>query len=131
MAIEDEKYVSFTTFKRDGTAVASPVWIVPVDGGKCGFWTASSSGKAKRLKNNPKVLLQPSDSRGRVTAGSTAVEGTAVVVAGGPEADAVRAKVKAKYGFMVHVTKTLFTLNKLIHRKKDTYGDTVIVITPT
>ncbi|MEO5901720.1 MAG: PPOX class F420-dependent oxidoreductase [Ilumatobacteraceae bacterium] len=130
MGLEDEKYISFTTFKRDGTAVATAVWIVALDGGKYGFWTGSTAGKAKRLKNNPKVLMQPCDSRGRVKSGSTTTEGTAVVVVTGAEADAVRAKITAKYGFMVTVTKALRKLNNIILRKKEPYGDIAIVITP-
>ncbi len=129
MALEDEKYVSFTTFKRDGTAVATAVWIVALDGGRYGFWTASTSGKAKRLKNNRKVQIQPCDNRGRVKPGSTATVGTAVTTTG-PEATAVQTKIKAKYGFMVNVTKFLRKLNNLVLRKHVPYGDVAIVITP-
>ena len=31
-ALADEKYISLTTFKRDGTPVATPVWVVSDDG---------------------------------------------------------------------------------------------------
>jgi PPOX class probable F420-dependent enzyme len=130
MALEDEKYISFTTFKRDGTAVGTAVWIVALDGGRYGFWTSSTTGKAKRLKNDPKVLMQPCDSRGRVMSGCATTEGTAVVVAAGAEADAVRAKIKAKYGFMVAVTKFLRSVNNVVRRKHEPYGDVAIVITP-
>lgn len=129
MALEDEKYVSFTTFKRDGTAVASPVWIVALEDGRYGFWTASTSGKAKRLKNNPRVQMQPCDNRGRVKSGSATTDGTALLTTG-PEATTVQTKIKAKYGFMVKVTKFLRSLNNLILRKKVPYGDVAIIIRP-
>ena len=32
MGITDEQYVLLTTFKRDGSAVATPVWIVALGG---------------------------------------------------------------------------------------------------
>jgi PPOX class probable F420-dependent enzyme len=130
MALQDEKYISFTTYKRDGTAVASPVWVVGLDGGRLAFWTGSTSGKAKRLRNDPKVLLQPCDGRGRVKPGTTATSGTATLETGA-EAEAVRTKVEAKYGFMVGVTKTLRRLNNLVRRKKEPYGDVVVIVTPS
>jgi hypothetical protein len=33
-AISDEKYVSSTTYRKSGAAVATPTWIVPLDGGR-------------------------------------------------------------------------------------------------
>ncbi|MEY2445846.1 MAG: uncharacterized protein QOC57_1629 [Ilumatobacteraceae bacterium] len=66
MALADEKYIAVTTFKRDGTPVATATWAVPVEGGKVGFWTSSGSGKAKRLAHTSKVMVQPSNSRGVV-----------------------------------------------------------------
>ena len=34
----DEKFVSLTTFKRNGDAIASPMWIV-ADGAQLSVWT--------------------------------------------------------------------------------------------
>ena len=45
MALADEKYILLTTFRRDGTPVPTPVWVVSLDEGKLGFWTSSGSGK--------------------------------------------------------------------------------------
>jgi len=71
MAVSDEKYIRVTTFKKDGTEVSTPTWVVALDDGKIGFYTSSTSGKAKRLKNNPQVVVQPSDGRGRPKPGSS------------------------------------------------------------
>ena len=79
MALSDEKYIRVTTFKKDGTEVSTPTWVVALDEGKVGFYTSSTSGKAKRLKNNPKVVVQPSDGRGRAKPGTFPLTGTAVV----------------------------------------------------
>ncbi|HEY7628413.1 MAG TPA: PPOX class F420-dependent oxidoreductase [Ilumatobacteraceae bacterium] len=128
MSIGDEKYIAFTTYKRDGTPVTTPVWAVPLDDGKLGFWTSSSSGKAKRLGHTSKVMVQPSNGRGKPKPGSTAVQGTAVLVTG-PELEGIRAKVNAKYGFMVGVSKFGNKIGELIKRKKQPYGDRGVVIT--
>jgi uncharacterized protein len=127
-SLADEKYIAFTTYKKDGTAKATPTWVVGLDGGKLGFWTSSASWKAKRLANNPKVVVQPSDARGRLKPGSTPSTGTAVVVTGADLA-AISVKVKAKYGFMTKLTKVFNTLGHLFKKGKFPYGDVGVVIT--
>ncbi|GHB74075.1 PPOX class F420-dependent oxidoreductase [Streptomyces cirratus] len=70
------KYVSLTTFRKDGTPVATPVWAV-ADGGELYVWTRSDSWKVKRIRNNGKVTVSACDVRGRVPEGAVAVEGQA------------------------------------------------------
>jgi len=60
------KYLSLTTFRRDGTPVATPVWLAQ-HGEDLVVVTQSSSGKAKRLRHDSRVLLAPCDMRGRPT----------------------------------------------------------------
>jgi PPOX class probable F420-dependent enzyme len=55
-----------TTYKRDGTAVATPVTLA-VDGERAYVRTWDSAWKAKRMRNNPSVLVAPSTVRGRAT----------------------------------------------------------------
>jgi PPOX class probable F420-dependent enzyme len=105
MALEDEKYLLLTTYRLDNTPVATPVWAVPLDGGKVGFWTSSGSGKAKRFAHTPRVLVQPCDARGRVKPGSQPVEGTARLVTGA-EFETIRSKVNAEYGYITTVAKS-------------------------
>ena len=95
MAITDENYVLLTTFRKAGEGVATPVWIVALPAGAAGFTTEATSGKVKRIRNNPKVTLQPCDMRGKVRAGSDIVEATAEVLLGDeaiPVRDAIRRK---------------------------------------
>jgi PPOX class probable F420-dependent enzyme len=129
VALGDEKYILLTTFRRDGTPVATPVWAVPLDDGSVGFWTSSGSGKAKRLAHTDRVTVQPSDARGRVKAGTQPIEARARVVTGA-ELDTIRMKVVAKYGFMTKVTKALGTLGGIVKRKRIPYGDRGVIITP-
>ena len=130
MALSDEKYIRVTTFKQDGTEVSTPTWVVALDDGKVGFYTSSSSGKAKRLKNNPRVVVQPSDSRGRAKPDTVPLTGTAVVVAG-PERDAIYDKVVAKYGYMTKITRFLAKVGGVVKRKKQPYADRGVVVTLT
>ena len=127
MTISDEKYVASTTYRKSGAAVPTPTWICALDGSRVGFWTSSASGKYKRLRNNPRITLQPSDARGRLKAGSPSVEGTAELVTSGADFDAIQSRIRAKYGAMVSVTRFLNTLGHL--GKKFPYGDVGVVIT--
>ena len=55
------KYLSLTTFKRDGSAVATPVWFVR-EGDALRVVTDVDAGKAKRIRNSGSVLVAPCDS---------------------------------------------------------------------
>lgn len=96
MAITDETYVLLTTFRKSGEAVGTPVWIVALPDGSAGFTTEADSGKVKRIRNNPKVTLQPCDMRGRVREGSEIVDATAEVLIG-PDALPVRDAIRRKH----------------------------------
>jgi len=127
MALADEKYMSFTTFRKSGQPVSTPTWVVPVSDGRVGFWTAMGSGKTKRLKNNPQVTMQPSDVRGRVKEGTAVQSGTAEMVQSGRLFDEVQAKVREKYGFMTKLSKVFGKVGGM-NRKGLTYADTVVLI---
>jgi uncharacterized protein len=58
------KYLSLTTFKRDGTGVATPVWFV-TDNGHLLVETDADSYKVKRIRRDPHVRIAVCDARGR------------------------------------------------------------------
>lgn len=106
MELADEKYVSLSTFRRNGEAVPTAVWIAPLGDGRAGFTTAADSGKVKRIRVNPSVSLVPSDVRGKVAAGSASCSATAEVVIGGEAFEEIRAAMAHKYGIqfaLVHL----------------------------
>ena len=126
MTISDEKNVVSTTYRTSGAAVPTQTWICALDGSRVGFWTSSASGKYKRLRNNPRITLQPSDARGRLKTGSSPVEGTAELVTAGADFDAIQSRIRAKYGLMVPITRFF---NLVGNRGKFPYGDIGVVIT--
>ena len=69
-----EKYVLLTTFRRDGRAVPTPLWVV-ADGPGLAFWTPKGTGKLKRIRNNPRVTVAACDMRGNPT--GEAIQATA------------------------------------------------------
>jgi uncharacterized protein len=57
------KYLSLTTYRRDGTPVSTPVWFVEEEGRRF-VTTAADSYKAKRLRRNPAALVAACTARG-------------------------------------------------------------------
>jgi hypothetical protein len=64
--IQGQKYVSLATFRKNGVAVYTPIWFAEADGGLC-FMTSSTTGKYKRIRNNPEVKIAPCTMRGKIT----------------------------------------------------------------
>jgi PPOX class probable F420-dependent enzyme len=128
MSLTEEKYVSFASFRRSGEAVTTTTWIVPLDDGRFGFWTSSASGKVKRIRNRAEVALTPCDSRGKVKDSGATIKATAVLVTSGPDFDTVRARVKAKYGLMVPISRFFNAVGHL-GKGKFPYGNTVVLLT--
>ncbi|MET7617447.1 PPOX class F420-dependent oxidoreductase [Streptomyces sp. NPDC005408] len=69
------RYVSVTTFRKDGKGVATPVWFA-VDSGELFVWSRSDSWKVKRLGNDSRVVVTVCDARGRIAEGALSTEGT-------------------------------------------------------
>ncbi|MET9653962.1 MULTISPECIES: PPOX class F420-dependent oxidoreductase [unclassified Streptomyces] len=89
------RYVSLTTFRKNGTGVATPVWYA-VEGEVLYAWTRSDSWKVKRLRNDPRIVAQVCDLRGNVAEGAARVEGTARLLEG-DELRRVRKLLARKY----------------------------------
>jgi PPOX class probable F420-dependent enzyme len=64
--IHCQKYISLKTFRKNGDAVATPVWFGE-DADKLYVMTRSDLGKTKRIRNNPQVRVAPCTMRGKVT----------------------------------------------------------------
>ena len=57
------KYLNLETFRKNGAGVRTPVWFAEKDG-EVLLYTLADSGKVKRIRNNPRVRVVPSDMRG-------------------------------------------------------------------
>jgi len=51
---KDQNYLNLQTYRKNGEAIATPVWFVQ-DGDKFYVRTIAGSGKVKRIHNNAKV----------------------------------------------------------------------------
>ena len=124
--LDSAKYVSFVTYKKDGTPVAAPVWVVPFEGGYA-FTTDPDSFKIKRLRRDARATLTVCDVRGKIKEGATVHIGAAVVL-DDDDAEDVAKLIRKKY---VIGTKLLgvYSLIKKLKGSGSTAGEAAIKVT--
>ena len=94
-ALAAAEYVSIESYRRDGDAARTPVWIVQ-EAGLLYCWTMLSSGKVKRIRRNSKVRLAACDARGKIR--GDWVEANARVLDSDAEIKAQAKRMRRKYG---------------------------------
>ncbi|MCK2243273.1 MULTISPECIES: PPOX class F420-dependent oxidoreductase [unclassified Crossiella] len=98
--LRSAKYLLLTTFRRDGTAVDTPVWVV-AEGELLYAWSNAEAGKVKRLRRDGTVRVAPCTVRGSQT--GPAVPATATLVDAEGTAKVVR-MINKKYGLLGRLT---------------------------
>lgn len=92
--LEAHGHANLTTFRRNGEAVLTTVWFVLVDG-RVYVTTPPRSGKTKRIRHQPRVLLTPSGVWGRPRGES--VGGVARVLEDGQAPEHAERALREKY----------------------------------
>jgi hypothetical protein len=108
--LANERYISLTTFKRDGSTASTPVWVVTDDGRRLLVWTGANTWKVKRIRRDPRVHVAPCDAKGKVQ--GEELEGTARLLGPGA-APFVEPLLRQKYGLM---KRSLDLFNGLLRR---------------
>lgn len=96
-ALGAARFIALTTFKKNGDAVQTPMWVAQEDD-RLIMFTPQESGKAKRLRSNRHVTLVPSGRLGKVRASEKPVKGTAEVVTEPLEVKRLQELIRRKYG---------------------------------
>ena len=104
----NRKYLNLVTYRRSGAAVPTPLWFVE-EGGVLYVRTPAKSGKVKRLRNNPRVRVVPSDGRGNPK--GAWIEGRARIVVDGAEAVRANRLVYRKYGWRKRLIELRYKRN--------------------
>jgi PPOX class probable F420-dependent enzyme len=94
-ALRGHKYALVVTYKRDGSAVPTPVWFGLDGEGRMYFRTGAEVAKVKRIRNNPRVVVAPCTVRGKPRGPS--IEGTARVISLA-EKEHAEAAIQSNYG---------------------------------
>jgi PPOX class probable F420-dependent enzyme len=121
-ALRRGKYVSVTTYRRNGTAVPTPVWYALSDR-ELVFWTGADSGKVKRIRNGGRVQVALCNARGHILPGAAAHEGTARLLDDAGK-DAARRLLARKY-LLVRLTD----LGRTLVRRTRRTGQVAVAVT--
>jgi len=103
-----EKYISLRSYRKNGTAADTPVWIAPLDG-KLMVFTLDDSYKVPRIARNPKVQVAKCDVRGKILGDWH--DGTCVAVErGSDEEKRAYDSFNRKYGLTMRIGTLMSTM---------------------
>jgi PPOX class probable F420-dependent enzyme len=101
------KYALLVTFRRDGTAVPTPVWFALLDDRHFVTRTEARTAKVRRVQSDPRVRVFPCDPRGKPL--GPGVEGTARILQTSEECARAEAALDRHYGRTRRVYERLMT----------------------
>jgi PPOX class probable F420-dependent enzyme len=121
------KYLSLTSFRRDGTGVATPVWFVEADG-RLLVETDAGSCKVRRIRRDPRVTIAPCTATGRLW--GTPVPAWAELL---PDAEVARVDrlMASKYRIDLLFIKPIRKMQAALHRRRPRGTPVVLEITPS
>ena len=120
------KYLSITSFKRDGSGVATPVWFVQ-EGGRLLIQTDADSGKVKRIRRNPRVLVAPCTATGRLLADPLPAQAELL-----PDAEVGRVErlLAAKYRIDLLFIRPIRAMQARLRRRRPRPKPIIVALTP-
>lgn len=122
--LAESTYVSLTTMRRDGTPVATPVWVAG-DGDRLYVTTPVDTGKVKRLRHTSRVLLAPCDVRGNLKGPQVTGEARLLDADG---SDRVLRLIDAKYGLVSKILGFLDVVVRNRGKKPDRIGIEIALV---
>ena len=126
-AVFPGRYLSITSFKRDGTGVATPVWFVS-DGRRLFAFTDLHSAKIRRVRRNPRVLVASCRVDGKLR--SDPVAARAEVLTATAELERVRKLLLARYKISYRVVMLFYRLGRRLRGKQSVADGAALAITP-
>jgi PPOX class probable F420-dependent enzyme len=120
------RYLSVTSFKRDGTGVATPVWFVS-DGTRLFALTDLHSAKVRRIRRNRRVLIAACRGDGRLR--GVPVPARAEVLTSSPELERVQKLLMARYKVSYRLVMLIYRLGRLLRGQRSVAEGAVLAIT--
>ena len=121
--LASEQFVSITTFKRDGTPVATPVWVAGENGSLLVI-SEADSWKVKRIRRNGHIRIAPCGARGALR--GEPIDADATI---NDDTSTVEELLAQKYGWMYRAYMRFTALSRKLRRQATPTGAT-IRITP-
>ena len=120
------RYLSVTSFKRDGTGVATPVWFVS-DGRRLFAFTDLHSAKVRRMRRNPRVLVASCRVDGKLR--SEPVPARAEVLTAAPELERVQKLLLERYKISYRVVMLFYRLGRRLRGQQSVADGAALAIT--
>jgi PPOX class probable F420-dependent enzyme len=120
------RYLSVTSFKRDGTGVATPVWFVS-DGSRLFALTDLHSAKVRRIRRNPRVLIAPCRADGRLR--GEPVPAQAEVLTSTEELERVQKLLMERYKLSYRVVMLFYRLGRRLRGQRSVADGAALAIT--
>jgi hypothetical protein len=123
--LQGHDYMNLTTFRKSGAAVPTPVWFAE-ENGKLYVVTGRNLGKVKRIRNNPRVLVEPCDRKGNTLGPSVEAEARLL-----PDEESKRADelLTRKYTWQKRLFQLIMPVILLFSRRANE-GNVFLEITP-
>lgn len=126
VALAGVRYISLSTFRRSGAAVATPVWFAQV-GATLYAYSDATAGKVKRIRNNPRVRFAACTVRGAIT--GPFFEGEARIVTDPGEISTAEAAIIKKYGLTRRLYRLAGRILRLLRRRRPQPDTAYLAIT--
>ncbi len=120
------RYLSVTSFKRDGTGVATPVWFVS-DGTRLLAFTDLHSAKVRRIRRNPHVLVASCRANGKLR--TQPVSAHAEILTAAPQLERVRNLLLERYKMSYRFVMLFYRLGRRLRGKPSVAEGAALAIT--
>jgi PPOX class probable F420-dependent enzyme len=120
------RYLSVTSFKRDGSGVATPVWFVS-DGSRLFALTDLHSAKVRRIRRNPRVLVASCRADGKLR--GEPVPARAEVLTATPELERVQKLLIERYQTSYRLVMLIYRLGRRLRGQPSVADGAALAIT--
>jgi len=120
------RYLSVTSFKRDGTGVATPVWFVS-DGTRLFALTDLRSAKVRRMRRNPRVLVASCRATGKLL--GEPVPARVEVLTATPELERVQRLLTERYRISYRLVMLVYRLGRRLRGQRSVADGAALAIT--
>ena len=120
------RYLSVTSFKRDGTGVATPMWFVS-DGSRLFALTDLHSAKVRRVHRNPRVVVASCRADGKPR--REPVAGRAEVLTATEDLDRVQKLLIERYKISYRLVMLIYRLGRRLRGRASVAEGAALAIT--
>jgi uncharacterized protein len=120
------RYLSVTSFKRDGTGVATPVWFVS-DGRRLFALTDLHSAKVRRLRREPRALVASCRPDGKLR--NDPVPARVEVLTATPDLERVQELLRERYKVSYRLVMLVYRLGRRLRGQRSVADGAALAIT--